>query len=138
MRITLESDYALRIVSALARHDGKVDAKTLADETSVTLQFALKILHKLVRSNVVKSYKGVRGGYCLNLPPEKITLKLIIEEIDGPIAMVKCLDSGEFCALNQQKTNCIYHHIFETISLDVARKLQGITIADVLNKNYNI
>ena len=138
MRITLESDYALRIVSALARHDGIVDAKTLSDETSVTLQFTLKILHKLVHSDIVKSYKGVRGGYCLNIPPEEITLKLVIEHIDGPIAMVKCLDSGEGCALNQQKTNCIYHHIFETISLDVAKKLNAITIADVLNKNFKI
>ena len=138
MRITLESDYALRIVSALARHEGIVDAKTLSDETSVTLQFTLKILHKLVHSEIVKSYKGVRGGYCLNYPPEKITLKLIIEKIDGPIAMVKCLDSSENCALNQQKTNCIYHHIFETISLDVAKKLNAITISDVLNKNFQI
>ena len=138
MRITLESDYALRIVSALARHEGIVDAKTLAEETSVTLQFTLKILHKLVRSEIVRSYKGVRGGYCLNIPPERITLKLIIEEIDGPIAMVKCLDSGEACALNQQKTNCIYHHIFETISLDVARKLSGITISDVLERRYTL
>ena len=138
MRITLESDYALRIISALAKHDGIVDAKTLAEETSVTLQFTLKILHKLVRSDIVKSYKGVRGGYSLNLHPTDITLKQVIEEIDGPIVMVKCVESSECCALNQEKTGCIYHHIFETLSLDVARKLAGITIADVINKNYSI
>ena len=79
MRITLESDYALRILSALAVHDGRVDAKTLSDEISVTQRFTLKILHKLVSSGYVKSYKGVRGGYQLNIPPEKITLKAVIE-----------------------------------------------------------
>ena len=47
MRITLESDYALRIVSALASKNDIVDAKTLSDEVSVTLRFTLKILHKL-------------------------------------------------------------------------------------------
>ncbi len=134
MRITLESDYALRIISAMAKHDGIVDAKTLSEETSVTLQFTLKILHKLVRSDLVRSYKGVRGGYCLRENPENITLKQVIEHIDGPIAMVKCLETAETCALNQDKTACIYHHIFDTISLDVARKLEGITIADVLNR----
>ena len=138
MRITLESDYALRIISALAKHNGVVDAKTLSEETSVTLQFTLKILHKLVKGELVKSFKGIRGGYSLLLPPEEITLKRVIEEIDGPIAMVKCLESSESCALNQEKTACIYHHIFDTISLDVARKLQGITIQDVLNRNYSI
>lgn len=138
MRITLESDYALRILSALATHEQIVDAKTLADETSVTINFTLKILHKLVGCNMVKSYKGVRGGYSLNLPPEKITLKQVIEEIDGPIAIVRCLESAEGCSLNQDKTACIYHHIFDTISHDVAKKLAGITILDVLNKTYKI
>ena len=138
MRITLESDYALRIISALAKHNGVVDAKTLSEETSVTLQFTLKILHKLVKGELVKSFKGIRGGYCLLKSPEEITLKRVIEEIDGPIAMVKCLESSEGCSLNQEKTACIYHHIFDTISLDVARKLQGITIQDVLNRNYMI
>ncbi len=138
MRITSESDYALRIISALAKHDGVVDAKTLAEETSVTLQFTLKILNKLVRTDLIKSFKGIRGGYCLKLPPEEITLKLVIESIDGPIAMVRCLESSEGCSLNQEKTACIYHHIFDTISLDVARKLAGITIADVLNRTYSI
>ena len=138
MRITLESDYALRIISALAKHNGVVDAKTLSEETSVTLQFTLKILHKLVKGEIVRSFKGIRGGYSLLLPPEEITLKMVIEEIDGPIAMVKCLENSESCSLNQEKTACIYHHIFDTISLDVARKLQGLTIQDVLNRNYSI
>lgn len=138
MRITLESDYALRILSALATHKEIVDAKTLADETSVTINFTLKILHKLVSSDIVKSYKGVKGGYNLNIPPEMITLKQVIEEIDGPIAIVRCLESAETCSLNQDKTACIYHHIFDTISLDVAKKLAGITILDVLNKTYKI
>jgi Rrf2 family protein len=138
MRITLESDYALRILSALAAHNEIVDAKTLSSETSVTLTFTLKILHKLVCCNLVKSYKGVKGGYALSTSPDKITLKRVIEEIDGPIAIVRCLESKENCSLNQDKTACAYHHIFDSISLDVAKKLAAITILDVLNKNYSL
>ena len=138
MRITLESDYALRILSALAAHNEIVDAKTLSSETSVTLTFTLKILHKLVCCNLVKSYKGVKGGYALSTSPDKITLKRVIEEIDGPIAIVRCLESKEQCSLNQDKTACAYHHIFDSISLDVAKKLAAITILDVLNKNYSL
>ena len=138
MRITLESDYALRILSAIATHETVVDAKTLSDETSVTIRFTLKILHKLVQGNLVKSFKGVNGGYNLRVSPEKITLKEVIELIDGPIAIVRCLESSEGCSLNQDKTACIYHHIFDTISIDVARKLASITISDVLNKTYKL
>ena len=138
MRITLESDYALRIVTSLAMHDDVVDAKTIAEETSVTQRFTLKILHKLVVGGLVSSYKGVRGGYKLRTTPESITLKNVIELIDGPIMMVRCLESSEECSLNKDKTACIYHHIFDTISFDLAKKLSAITICDVLNKNYKI
>ena len=137
MRITLESDYALRIVSALAKKNEIIDAKTLSDEVSVTLRFTLKILHKLVAGDFVKSYKGVNGGYRLNVSPENITLKDIIELIDGPIAISRCLDSSEGCSMISDKTACIYHHIFDKISLDVSKKLAGITIADVITKTNN-
>ncbi len=138
MRITLESDYALRILSELALHDNVVDAKTISENTSVTPRFTLKILHKLVGADFVSSFKGAAGGYKLKKSPKEISLKSVIELIDGPIAMVRCLDSGESCALNQDKTACIYHHIFDTISLDVARKLSAITISDVLERKYSL
>ncbi len=138
MRITLESDYALRIISELAQNDTVIDAKTLSEKTFVTQRFALKILHKLVGGNLVISYKGVNGGYKLKLSPKEITLKDVIELIDGPIAIVRCLESSEVCSMNSDKTSCIYHHIFDKISLELAAKLQNITIADVLSHNYKI
>ena len=138
MRITLESDYALRIVGELAEIDGVTDANTLAERTFVSRKFALKILHKLVRGGIVASYKGAKGGYKLKISPDSITLKHVIELIDGPIAMVRCLENSEGCSMNRDKTACIYHHIFDKISLDVAKKLESITIQDVLLKKYSI
>ena len=138
MRITSESDYALRIITAMSRKDGVTDAKTLSDETNVTLRFTLKILNKLVGGGIAESFKGSRGGYKLRLSAENISLKMVIELIDGPIAIVRCLDSAECCSLNQDKTACEYHHIFDYISLDLATKLGKISIADVINKNYKL
>ena len=138
MRITLESDYALRILTELAEHDDVVDANTLSEATSVTIRFTLKILNKLVKHGFVSSYKGAKGGYKLKLSTDEITLKNVIELIDGPIVIARCLETSEACSLNKDKTACSYHHIFNTISMDVAKKLDGITIADVINKKYSL
>lgn len=138
MRITLESDYALRILTELAEHDDVVDANTLSDATSVTIRFTLKILNKLVKNGFLSSFKGARGGYKLKLPKEEITLKSVIELIDGPIVIARCLESSEACSLNKDKTSCTYHHIFNTISVDVAKKLEAITIADVINRKFSL
>lgn len=137
MRITLESDYALRIVTAMAMHDSIVDAGSISDETSVTQRFTLKILNKLVKGGIIKSYKGVRGGYKLAVPAETITLRNIIELIDGPIAIARCVDNSEACSLNCDKAACIYHHIFDGISLDLAKKLDSIKINDVIARINN-
>ena len=50
MRITLESDYALRILTAMAGYSDVTDAKTISTDTSVTIRFTLKILNKLVQA----------------------------------------------------------------------------------------
>ena len=138
MRITLESDYALRIITVLGEQGERMDAKSLSDATSVTPRFTLKILHKLVVANIVRSYKGVGGGYILAIPTSQLTLKAVIELIDGPIAIARCIESEEGCALKHDKTACTYHHIFDSLSLDLARKLDKITIEDVINKTYKI
>lgn len=138
MRITLESDYALRILTAMASYNGITDANTISADTSVSQRFTLKILHKLTHGGLVQSHKGARGGYRLKLSPEEITLKMVIELIDGPIAIARCLDSGEGCSLNCDKTACVYHHIFDTVSIQLANKLDKITIKNVIDKDYNL
>lgn len=138
MRITLESDYALRIVDSLARHSDVVDAKTLSSDTSVTLRFTLKILHKLVLGKIVKSYKGVGGGYKLLLSPSEITLRDIIELIDGPIFISRCLENQEMCSMIKDKSMCEYHRIFDHISYGLSKKLGEITIADVIERKYKL
>ncbi len=138
MRITLESDYALRILTVMASYQGITDANKISGDTSVSQRFTLKILHKLVGGGLVQSFKGAKGGYQLKLSPSEITLKRVIELIDGPIAIARCLDSEEGCSLKCDKTACVYHHIFDTISIQLASKLDKITIQNVIDRNYNL
>ena len=84
MHITLETDYAIRIVECLAVSGRKMDAADISVKTDVSQRFALKILRKLVHSGIIKSYKGAQGGYELALPPEKITLRTVVEAVEGP------------------------------------------------------
>ena len=136
MRITLESDYALRILTAMADYNEITDAKTISSDTSVSQRFTLKILHKLVQGDLVTSFKGAKGGYKLKIPADQISLRKVIELIDGPIAISRCLDNGESCSLNCDKSACDYHHVFDIISIDLANRLNKISIQDVKDKKY--
>ena len=61
MHMTLEADYAVRIVEFLAVNPGRADAKTISERTSVTLRFTLKILRTLVSDGIVRSYIQDKG-----------------------------------------------------------------------------
>ena len=83
MHITLESDYAIRIMIFMAQQNRRVDAKTISESTGVTLRFSLKILRKLAGNKIVKSLKGTQGGYELARPASQITLREIVETVEG-------------------------------------------------------
>ena len=136
MRITQEADYALRIVCLLAEKDRVLDATTISEEAHVTPRFALKILRKLVLGGAVRSYKGAAGGYKLDRDPKEISMKDVIELIDGEIAISKCLLDEHVCSKQgTDKSACAVHRIFDTINRDVSKTLAGITIASVIGKN---
>lgn len=125
MRISLEADYAIRIVQCLANESKRMDARSIANITGVTTSFTFKILHKLVSASLLKSFKGVGGGYELNRPGEKITLKDVIEIIEGPIVMNRCQEDDYNCELKDD-CSCYFHEVFNDISNEVVHRLEKI------------
>lgn len=123
MVMTLEADYAVRIVESLAVSRSRMDARTISDQTQVPLRFALKILRKLVADGLVVSYKGAHGGYMLACEPEKITLRQVIESVEGPYMISRCQQEAYDCT----KTSCRFHQIYDEISADVRKKLDSYT-----------
>lgn len=125
MYITLEADYAVRIVDCLARNATRMDAKTLSAHTGVTLRFSLKILRKLVAEGLIRSYKGTQGGYELALPPEQISLGRVIETVEGPITISRCVGQGEFvCSrLENPEGYCRFNKTYAEVAEMVRERL---------------
>ena len=122
MNITLEADYAVRIVYALVRSKARMDAKAIAEETGVTLRFSLKILRKLVAAGIVKSFKGTQGGYEIGKPPEEISLGEVIESIEGRFTISRCV-CGDYTCTRKKGTPCPFQKIYCEISRDVRTAL---------------
>lgn len=128
MRITLEADYAVRIIDCLAKEDHRLDARSVSEKTGVTLRFTLKILRKLGIAKLVRSYKGVQGGYELTKKPADINLKEVIEAVDGPIVINKCLSGQIPC--EKMSSACYYHNVFSEVAEMVREKLASVTFGE--------
>jgi len=134
MHITLESDYAVRIVYSLAQTGGRLDAKTISDDTGVTIRFALKILRKLVSQGLVKSFKGTKGGYELAKSPSDISLGEVIETVEGPYALARCVSEHDY-ECNRNKTSCgicKFNKIYADITDSVRQKLYSVKFSELL------
>ncbi len=133
MHMTLETDYAVRIVSCLVTAGKRLDAKSIAENTSVTLRFSLKILRKLVAGGIVKSFKGTQGGYELARKPEEISLNDVIETVEGPFFLSRCLGSDYDCSRQELNgCSCPFREVYDQISEDAVRKLKAFTFDRVL------
>ena len=131
MYITLEADYAVRIVVYLAEQNKRIDANSISMNTGVSLRFALKILRNLVGSGITKSFKGTQGGYELNHPPSEITLKDILQAIEGGYVFSRCLN-GETSCTKPTSSACKAQRAFAKITNTVCNMLQDVKISDLM------
>lgn len=91
MEISRKTDYALRMIAALAHQDSQVlSARTIADEHGIPYSFARAIQHDLTRAGIVKSQRGAAGGMVLNLDLRDLSLLEVIEALQGPVLLCSC------------------------------------------------
>ena len=97
--IRRNTDYALRLIIHLARckHETAVSASTLAKAESVPQQLTSKLLQKLNKAGIVGSLMGSKGGFYLNRNPKDISLGEVVEVIQGPLKVNRCILDKEFC-----------------------------------------
>jgi Rrf2 family transcriptional regulator, cysteine metabolism repressor len=86
LSITTKSPYALRALAELGRSgEGPVPIGELARRREIPVQFLEQLFAAMRRAGVLRSQRGVKGGYSFARPPHEITVLEIVELLDGPL-----------------------------------------------------
>ena len=134
LRLSRKSEYGIIALKyMLNRGDDTLSTtREIASRFKIPEQLMAKILQRLVKSGIVMSTQGVRGGYVLALPPEKITVAKIVESIEGPVGIVDCVVSGDDCQCAQfEEGLCNIDEPFARIQMEFKNFLDGISLADL-------
>jgi Rrf2 family protein len=126
MKITARVDYALLAVFELALHTGgrPLQAKEIADRQQIPLRFLEQILIQLKNAGIVKSVRGAAGGYLLARLPEKITLKNVVEAVDGEVALLESpVNPGSVVA-----------RVWREIENEFLARLDSVTVHDLVRR----
>lgn len=138
MGITQECDYALRVVLFLTEKPAneKIEARIISENLNIPLRFLLKLLRKLSMAGILNSFRGVGGGYTLAKNPEDITMKAVIEVIDGPIYVNRCLYDITYCNMNRGDT-CNIHHVLNDIQARLEADLTKVNFKNIKSKSLS-
>ena len=130
MLVTRETDYAVRTVLYLARDsDRMANVTEVARAMHIPKSFLAKILQRLVRSHILASMRGVKGGFTLARKPTEISLLDILESIQGPAGINVCAIDSRRCRFS---STCSVHPVWVEIRKEVERRLKKQTIAKLL------
>jgi Rrf2 family protein len=103
MRINRRTDYAVRVMLALARQkEIRLSTNTIQEQMLIPRAFLLRIIADLSKAGLIETYPGPKGGVQLARQPEDINLKDVWEAIEGPLLISECLENPQDCPLNPQ------------------------------------
>ena len=132
MKVSTRGDYACRALLSLAMHgDGNpTSVRDIADRTGLPQPYLEQILLALKGAGLVRSKRGVGGGYVLARTAPEITLAQIVSAVDGPIAV------GDFGEPHQNgacdhEGQCVLLAVWGGISSRMRSHLDSFTLADI-------
>ena len=128
--ITRDIDYAVRALCYMARkREDVISVTELVKNLNIPRQFLRKILQILKRNRMLRSYKGIGGGFTLALPAEKIELVELIKIFQGPFTLNECFFKKVACPSVQM---CRLKKKIDAVEKYVMSELKSITITSLL------
>jgi FeS assembly SUF system regulator len=131
IRITRQTDYGIILLAYLASgpRDQILAARDVARECHLPVPMVSKILKTLSREGILRSHRGVKGGYSFDRLPETISVGDIIGALEGPIGITECSSSPGTC---EQEPLCPVRINWQRISVAVRDALERVPLSEML------
>ncbi len=137
MKVSTRGDYASRALLSLALHGGQTEptsVRDIAERTALPQPYLEQILLALKGAGLVRSKRGVGGGYVLAREPEEITLAQVVSAVDGPIVAGDFGEPHENGACDHEG-QCVLLSVWAEVGEVMRRELQSFTLADMVARS---
>jgi Rrf2 family protein len=116
---------------AMNESDGPVLLKELAKRQGLSSKYLEQLVGPLRRAGLVKSKRGVKGGFLLSRPPQEIRLLEVVEAVEGPLVLVRCVLHPEGCPRHPK---CATTEIWGEVTQGIRDVLSRTTLADLMTR----
>jgi len=127
--LSKQADYGLQLVTRLSKLDKNesLSLRVFSEESNISFLFLQKIARKLKAAGIITAHKGVRGGYTLSKPESTISLKTILDAIDGEYAIVECAKKTHGCS---KVATCTTKQAWLNLNKDITEKLESVKVSE--------
>jgi len=105
--------------------------KDIAKNQEISEGYLEHIVPTLKAAGLVSSIRGAHGGYALTRAPSKITLKDVIQSLEGSLSPVECVESPAVC---QRTKSCVTKDIWKELGEKISQILESVTLKDMIEK----
>ena len=132
LRLNRMTDYAIVVLGALAHRHGEVLATAqIASLTGLTQPTVAKVAKRLQACKLLETKRGVNGGYQLIGNPADLSLAMIIEAVEGPIAVNDCVEGAQDpCMVGNC---CFMSQNWNRVNLAVRSALNDVSLKDLID-----
>jgi Rrf2 family protein len=133
MQLSRRADYGVRLILDLAMQpqDTRSSTQEIAARQSIPLPFLAKIISQLSLAGLVVTFRGAGGGVTLARPATDINLLQVVEALDGPIALNRCLLQPGTCP---REDHCPVHETWQAIQHQLATALRETSFAQLAKR----
>jgi Rrf2 family protein len=133
LQLSTRGRYGVRLMLALALNYGNGTAllKDISRREGISEKYLGQIILPLKSAGLVSSQRGSRGGYALARAPEKVTVKDVVEAIEGRIAAALCVEDPQACA---RASSCVAARVWRKLSEDIGASLSSFTLAALVRQ----
>ena len=130
MQLTRAADYAVRVMVHLAEipRGQRVSLPVIAEATGAPESFLSKVLQSLTRAKLITSRRGPAGGFQLSAHGRQVSMRTVIEAIDGPMSLNVCLSEKRSCS---RQLWCPAHPVWVKAQEVLLEVLNSALIADL-------
>lgn len=132
LKVSTKADYGLVVMLELARRygEGFVSLSELAKQKHISSNYLHQVIGPLREKALIASKEGIHGGYTLSRAPGIITVLEILETLEGPMEVVRCLSAGKAACPSMH--NCDTGSVWNILQHEMKQYLKKITLADLM------
>ncbi|HMS15674.1 MAG TPA: SUF system Fe-S cluster assembly regulator [Planctomycetota bacterium] len=132
IRLSRQSDYGVLLLGLFAKapRGTILSCRDLVEQSHLAAPMVAKVLKLLTRGGILKSVRGIHGGYSLTRSPEQISVGCIIEALEGPVSVTDCAprESQHLCA---QERWCPVKSSWRRLNDAIFLALNRVTLAEM-------